>query len=199
LGSTGDTVAVLMNVDAGSYTQAALHVARQITTAGVVAVTGTTPVAAVTQVSSIVADSRVPGAITVDYTKTTNTAAAITWGAAVACGTKWTGACNGMSAPWGLHTLVQPATSTAGVITVGTLRAYKWLGDKGASASKVLAIEKDDKLNILAYQMVDKVWNSTTSTWSTATYQWAVSQYTVTGASQLVASAAALVAASQLF
>jgi len=151
-------------------------------------------------VNSIVADTRVPGSITVDYTKTTNTAAAITWGTAVACGTKWTGACNGLSAPWGLSTLTQP-TAAVGTTAAknGSVRAYKWLGDKGSSKSKVLSIEKDDKLNILAYEMVDRVWDVTQSKWSTPTYKWKAYQYTVTGASQLVASAAALVAASQLF
>ena len=192
VGSTGDKVAVLVNVDAGSYTQNALHVAQTVTR-----IDDTTTTLTDEQTQSVQASTR-PLTVTVDYTVTTNTAAAGTWGAETVCGTKWAGACNGLSAPWGLHTLTE-AVTVLGVTINGTLRAYKWLGDKGSTASKVMQVEKDDKLNILCYEFVDKVYDSVAGAWGTSTTRWAVSQYTVTGASSLVASAAALLAASQLF
>ena len=201
-GAVGDNIAVLVNKDGGSYTQGALRVAAEITTAYVAASTGVTGVA---QVSSYVADTRTPTfSATIDYTKTSQTASAATWSAAIACSTKFSGACNGLSSPWGMGTMVTPkvAVGTTAAVT-GSLRAYKWLGDKGSKAAKVMQFEKKDKMNVLAYEFVDQVYTAAstgvTASWSAAKVNWAVVQYEVTGASTLVASAAALVAASQLF
>jgi len=152
VGTTGDVAAVLVNVDAGAYTQGALKIARTITTAYAAA---TASVAAVAQVSDYVVTTA-PLTVTVDYTKTTNTATVGTWGAAAACSTKFIGACNGLDAPWGLGALTKPVAAVGTTAAVdGKIRAYKWLGDKGSKDSKVWQIEKDDKLNVLAYEFVD--------------------------------------------
>jgi hypothetical protein len=81
----------------------------------------------------------------------------IVWGASSSCDTKYwatsTG-CNGVATPWGLGAITQ---YTAGPpIVKGSLRAWHFLADKGADISKSWSIEKDNTLQLLAYEFVDR-------------------------------------------
>lgn len=94
-----------------------------------------------------------------------------------------------MQAPWGLEGLVNYTPAGASAVN-GSQRAWKWLADKSiASKSSVLSIEKGDTLNIIAYELKDKVPNTTplSDVWDPAVPQWVVMQWTIAGASSLQA------------
>lgn len=98
-----------------------------------------------------------------------------------------------MQAPWGLEGLVNYTPAGASAAVNGSQRAWKWLADKSiASKSSVLSIEKGDTLNIIAYELKDKVPSTTLpnpppDVWDPAVPQWVVMQWTVSGASSLQA------------
>lgn len=122
--------------------------------------------------------------LSVDFTAAAvPTSPAIVWGTTVNCGIAWTGECNGIDAPWGLFPM---KAYTAGAS--GEQRAWKWLANNTASKSSIFSVEAGDKLNILAYEFIDKTDNA--GAWNPEKVRWAGFQYTVTGAHSRAVTAA---------
>ena len=77
-----------------------------------------------------------------------------------------------MAAPWGFSKITDYAAATANTRVVkGSVRAWHWLADKDADRTQVWAVEKDDTLQILLYEMVDKTAVSPATTWTAESYQ----------------------------
>ena len=80
-----------------------------------------------------------------------------------------------MAAPLGFSKITDYAAATANTSVVkGSVRACHWLADKDADRTQVWAVEKDDTLQILLYEMVDKTAVSAATTWTAESYQWYV-------------------------
>jgi len=133
-----------------------------------------------------------------DYTDISkNTPYQVPFNDPVSCDTtKWASAtaCNGITKPWAFGTLTN--YNAVGPVK-GSLRAWHFLGDVGADITKVWSIEKDNVLNILLLEYIDKKQGAAAvgANWgSTGSYAWYVATYTVKGATTTVLGTAALVA-----
>lgn len=126
---------------------------------------------------------------------TVNSVSKIVWGSTSSCDTKyWANAngCNGIAAPWGLGPVTQFVAGSK-----GSVRAWHFLADSGADITKAWSIEKNNSLQVLYYEFIDRSQGATaasTAYANTDTIRWAVVTKAVTGATATFASAAALVA-----
>lgn len=90
---------------------------------------------------------------------TKNTVTKITWGSKPVCDTtywKTANGCNGTAVPWGLNTISNFVPAGASAAKEGSLRAWHFLADKVGDKTKVWSIEKNDKLNVLFYEFIDR-------------------------------------------
>lgn len=81
------------------------------------------------------------------------------------------------------------------------MRVWHWLADKGQDVTKMLSLEKGNKVNVLLYEFVDKKQGTAAvgSAWTAAGasaggYSWSVTSFDITGASSLFFGATTLVA-----
>lgn len=88
----------------------------------------------------------------------------------------------------------------------GYTRAWKWMADVGADRSRVWGLEVNDQVNILLYEMTDKVSinnpiaNATPAqVWSTEVFRWYTAIVRVTSASALNQGLAVLICSTLLF
>lgn len=99
--------------------------------------------------------------------------------------------CYGMANPWGVSTITQ--YRAAGLINGvqaeevrGYVRVWKWLADQSADRSKVWGLERKDKVDILLYEMIDKVKDpANNAVWKNEAYSWYTTIATVSQASSL--------------
>ena len=105
LGQTGDTIAVLVNMDKSSYTQGALRLANTVTIENS---------AKLQQKSQVQAYTNNPKDLVIDYTSFNNVPAIIAWEKDIRCDYVWIDQCNGMDAPWGLFPTVQYVAEKCG-------------------------------------------------------------------------------------
>lgn len=84
------------------------------------------------------------------------------------------------------------------------MRAWHFLADTSKDSSKVWSIEKDDNLQVLVYEFVDRYPGSAGDSVVYPTLQkdsikWAVAEIKIKGATTLAASVAALIGSLLLF
>lgn len=167
--------------------QPAIRIASTVTTKGNAAST--------TQVSAVQASSVYTSGLSVkSYTDMTkNTVAKIVWGSQSTCDTRYwmtNNGCQGVASPWGFSDITSYSASTK-----GSVRAWHFLADQYADASRAWRIEKDDEVDVLYYEFQDRyVGSSTFEVYYPVAQQdsikWAVGTYKVLGAHALASSAA---------
>lgn len=144
----------------------------------------------------------------IDYVDNSkNTAGPITFGTNKMCDSNWVApipvttttsagtvttqatstGCYGMAAPWGFSKITDYAAASGSLSEVkGSVRAWHWLADKDADRTTVWAVEKDDTLNILVYEMIDKNAVSPANVWTAESYHWYAKTVKVAGAMSLI-------------
>jgi hypothetical protein len=185
--STGDTIAVLIGVKGATYKQAAIRLARTVTTKKVTA-------SNISQVSSVKASSWLTSPTVASYTDlASNTQAKLVWTSEPTVTYFKAGEGNGLDLPWGFGTM----TTYTGTVK-GKVQAHHFLGDKGypADCTKVWCIEKDNDVEVLFYEFVDRNGGAAATSWIlNDVVRWDVKTFKVKGANQLALAATAMLAA----
>ena len=185
--STGDTIAVLIGVKGATYKQAAIRLARTVTTKKVNA-------SNISQVSSVKASSWFTSPTVASYTDlASNTQAKLVWTSEPTVTYFKAGEGNGLDLPWGFGTM----TTYTGTVK-GKVQAHHFLGDKGypADCTKVWCIEKDNDVEVLFYEFVDRNGGAAAASWTNNdVVRWDVKTFKVKGANQLALAATAMLAA----
>lgn len=186
--STGDTIAVLIGVKGATYKQAAIRLARTVTTKKVNA-------SNISQVSSVKASSWLTSPTVASYTDlASNTQAKLVWTSEPTVTYFKAGEGNGLDLPWGFGTMTTYASATV----KGKVQAHHFLGDKGypADCTKVWCIEKDNDVEVLFYEFVDRNGGAAATSWIlNDVVRWDVKTFKVKGANQLALAATAMLAA----
>ena len=99
------------------------------------------------------------GLVVKDYTKlSSNTIYNLSWGKAATCDALvWAnavnGGCNGIGVPWAFGTLNN--YNSVGPVN-GNIRAWHFLADIGQDETLMWSINKDNTINVLFYEFIDK-------------------------------------------
>ena len=95
-------------------------------------------------------------------------------------------ACNGVTFPWGYNAVTQFAASGVASSEIkGAVRAWHFLADNATDKTRIWSVEKNDVLNVLFYEFVDKT-GSPGAAWTPSIVRWDVKTYTVAGACKLL-------------
>ena len=100
---------------------------------------------------------------------------------------------NGLDAPWGFGAITAYSNNVK-----GRVQAHHFLADKNypADCTKVWCIEKDDTIQVLFYEFIDRTGSSAGSAWTNNdSFKWDVQEFKIKGANQLAFAATALLAA----